>query len=71
MNISATDPEVPIENEDIELNENALNDAKEEEDVLPSSRAALRPRFMEPLVTCRQLGFKRPSPVQRTIIRSC
>jgi ATP-dependent RNA helicase DDX49/DBP8 len=71
-NISTTDPELPIaENEDVDLSEDALgNDAKEDEDTaLPSWAAFEDLGLAEPLVaTCRQLGFKKPSPVQRTII---
>jgi ATP-dependent RNA helicase DDX49/DBP8 len=75
-NISSTDPEVPIESEDVALSEVALgNDAKEEEEeededtALPSWAAFEDLGLAEPLVaTCRQLGFKKPSPVQRIII---
>jgi ATP-dependent RNA helicase DDX49/DBP8 len=71
--ISSTDPEVPTQSEDVDLSENALgNDEKVEEDedtVLPSWAAFEDLGLAEPLVaTCRQLGFKRPTPVQRTII---
>jgi ATP-dependent RNA helicase DDX49/DBP8 len=75
-NISTTDPELPTaENENVDLSEDALgNDAKEEveedeDTVLPSWAAFEDLGLAEPLVaTCRQLGFKKPSPVQRTII---